>query len=294
MGLFSSIGKIFSGATKVLSPLSSAIPYASAGLSAYDAITSRNDTRRTNNYNQELNAQAQSNRDRDYNLSKDQFDKALQIRTKDAIAAGLHPMAALGLSPGGSAGGATAFIPGQTRDGSTTKNAISKYVQTQNQNKINNHQMELQERTTLSRIKLDNAQANYYNSMAAREAQKSNSQQDSMGPGGITFREGEKPADKLSGWQTVKPNEITSSRKGDKSQTAGNKPLWDTYTINKGKDTLKMPSADNPSETLESGGAFLLMMMHPHNIALAKKYGKAWLKREWENAKKNTFIRRTK
>lgn len=110
-------------------------------------------------------------------------DSMYQRATTDATAAGLHPLFALGssanYSPGSGGGGIS--IPGYPAGGSSRSGiaeagaAISRGIIANESNKQSQQAFALQATRVAAEVKRDDAQANYYNALAAKASQEVNS-----------------------------------------------------------------------------------------------------------------------
>lgn len=132
----------------------------------------------------------------------------------------------------------------------------------------------------------DMAIKGYYDSLASKTRQESNIAK--------TFPAGEKQGDELV---VMKPDEVVRHRPEDSSVTAGDHPFWMRQEVSPGV-FLEMPRADNPSESLESGGAVAATLMNPNNWRTIKNRVKTNLRdlyegtaihiRQWLNRQKSS------
>ncbi|AXQ65631.1 MAG: DNA pilot protein [Microviridae sp.] len=171
-------------------------------------------------------------------LQREFAQNSIQWRTADAKKAGLHPLYAMGatgasyspqtyydsLGPAVAQAGqhiATGYQNAQTRKdqqaaaGRSAARANSGYA-------MQYRQMLNQERALNSQLTVDEAQANYFNSMAARNMQGWNASQDGLGL--ATHDQASDLQD--SGLVRVEPKELVTNEPGSPSIEAGQNPLW--------------------------------------------------------------------
>lgn len=168
-------------------------------------------------------------------------DSAMQRATADAKAAGLHPLFALGGGTGaGSPGQPGITIPGYP-SGGTGRSGIAEAGRqiasgiTKNEtNKMSRQAFALQATRVAAEVARDEAQANYYNALAAKASQEVNAGPRMNEDGTIVVPIGQRPG--------IPFTQGTSTPRATRIEPHINAPLW--TTIEKGGKRYK---ALNPS-----------------------------------------------
>lgn len=226
-----------------------------------------------------LSAEAQrAAASKEYDRQKEFAQTGIQWRVRDAEAAGLHPLFALGAN-------VPTYSPGQWVDpgfrqmGQDVGAAVSRAV-----DQDARHARQLQLDVLGSQVDLNSAHADYYRSLAMRERTSGQSQ-------GIPSFEQNDPI--FSDVVKPKPDEVISSRFGDRSVTSGTHSAFNEFTITPAGLKMLLPRGDEGSGPGEVWGelswydkiAIINMNMN--------RYGEGWFKRfvlEFLGGKSPTFV----
>lgn len=220
--------------------------------------------------------QLRSNMEYNRQTQEDFAKYGIQMRVADAQAAGVHPLYALG-------GGAPTFSPGASvSEGGAQSQPLSgssQLYETQEQRQLRIAQME----SIKASAGRDNAQAAYYDAMAAIERQKLNpgprtllnsgpesSQGDVVIPSWDVNNPGNVDAVKLSG------DPRTATQSYDSSMGASEKnAFWREYQVTPDGFRMALPwTQEGPGEALEN----VSWWMWPSVIRMnAARYGGDWL-----------------
>lgn len=164
---------------------------------------------------------------------------------KDAKAAGLHPLFALGA---GSGGGSPTFMAGQSPMGSAVADAAAAIGQgvaakpTEVQRNLAHAQIE----SINSQTRRNDAEAALANSQARRVAQESYARGNDILQTAVS-----ETAPVPVGKVRHVPAKITSHATGDRSTTAGTRPFFSKYNTRDGY-YMYAPASEEPAEALES------------------------------------------
>lgn len=213
---------------------------------------------------------------------KNQFDNALQIRSRDAKLAGLHPMAALGLTPGGT-------IAGQSTTGSSRGDSLKKSLVDAGKT-VGTALM--QKAAIKQATATDFALQQKYESETALNTQKSLIQPDRTASEVKVFPGGKSAPNLIE----YKPDSVISHKKKFPAETAGTHPSLREYTLPNGQKFLAPVNEEGWTEGLESLPYALYPWLREQNI---KKYGANWnsgvlesftapLKRAWKRTQKKS------
>lgn len=196
---------------------------------------------------------AQANRLQDIQLQKDFAQKGIRWKVADAKKAGLHPLSVLGSQ------GASYQPVGTYSDSSNNVSDILNSGQSINRS-LRAQQTPIEKQISLANLdnlkattEKDQAIAGYYTALAAK------ARNDDVGAKAFPY--GSNPGNDLT---IMKPDEVTRARPEDRSVTAGDHPFWMRQEVSPGT-FIEVPRADNPSESLESGGAVVATMLNPYN-----------------------------
>jgi hypothetical protein len=193
---------------------------------------------------------------------------AIRRQVKDAKAAGLHPLYALGHSQSTSP---VSFIPGQTPQGNMAASGLgaasaaigSGVSQAGSQISAAFDPVRIAQANALNASATrDEAQAALALSQATRTAQEANVTQDVPLVKDPVTGDLSPAAGRIQG----KPSEIISSQKGDASTTAGKKPAFMEVIVGQDKrgrkKTMYVPYSDEgPAEGMEGMGALTLTIL---------------------------------
>lgn len=219
---------------------------------------------------------------------QEEFAKSgIQWKTEDAIKAGIHPVYALGaptMSPSISAG-----IPSsQAYDQPTINHPDANYLRQMGQDisraisAVKTPAQKQLEQQQISQAKAavqkDEAIANYYNSMAAKNVQEANpgipATTSAYVPGKNTGRD-LVVQDLGFAYDTARaePHRMISKRSYDAGIGAATNPFWNEYSFDNGFNVLLPYSEEGPSEALQN----LSLMDIPYILAKNKEhYGPNW------------------
>lgn len=238
-------------------------------------------------------AYAREKSDQDYARQKEFAQNGIQWRVDDAVKAGLHPLFALG-------GGGASYAPSSTavtfddggkdlgRSISEMGQNVSRAALASQSAEIQKRQVAISEALAAAATTKDYAQAEYYNSMAARARGEFNQSGPAMGDssgwvtsGNDVVHQGtpNTPGQTMSPFfdrRQVKPSEVVSANSDDPASEAGTSPHWKTYTLNSKGMLIQLPAGSGPSEAYESmaESKTLLGFVIGRNV---EKYGAKWL-----------------
>lgn len=176
-------------------------------------------------------------------------DSFLQRRVRDAQAAGIHPLFALG---GGNAN--TYSAPNPINVGEFASNMSQAVARTlANNSAYEKRRQALELEAVSASASKDAAIAGYYNSEAARLRQSSGTQGSSRGvPLTGVSNENVDSLGFNTGNVQVVPNEVKSAMTDDSGTAAGKAPLGQWYSV--GNSKLWLPAANDSGEAIESLG----------------------------------------
>lgn len=191
---------------------------------------------------------ANSQFDKNYAMQKEFAQHGIRWRVKDAKAAGLHPLYAIGANPS-QATPITVGTPDFSGGGSDGPD-LSKFFQEsgqQNSRSALTDEQKLEQQLRIaelsSRVKKDDAIAAYYDSLAGTERQKQAWGSVPSTPGAST------------GAVQFKPDEVVSADPQNPSLVAGKHPAMTRYNI--GGGNIELPySSEGPAESLENPALF--------------------------------------
>lgn len=224
-----------------------------------------------------------------YNLQNEAFNRGIQVRVKDAKAAGIHPLYALGANTyqpgpifsGQSSAGAQLSNAGQSL-GSAATRLLDPYLR---------KEKELQLKLLSSQVGESDARKNYYDAIAAKERQAGLSSvgsnlgiMDEMSGGkpGLVghvsigeLKEVNESEPAGQGIINLKPSEQKTSKHGDSGVMAGEAPGFQEFIL-PGGQPIQLPASEEGSlsEIMEAVPWYMWPGILQYN---SRYYGDPWL-----------------
>lgn len=217
-------------------------------------------------------------------LQKDFAQQGVRWRVEDAKAAGLHPLFAL-TGQGAQFTPSAISIDGRSPTGDAFSRAgqhLGEALQRQENAKEATARLRVNEALAAANIEKDLAQANYYNSMAARTRNGATPTMPDMGDGagwvggsGSVVHQGASNTPMLDRREIV-PSQNVSASSNDTAVESGGSPHWKQYTLDNSGLTIQLPAGSGPSEAYESmaESPTLLGFVIARNVSV---YGAKWL-----------------